>query len=362
VKNPFDATRASCVAGISQIPVPGTGTGTGITGLHPFAVAKGHIHHKFGKGIQNDTSVNTMKRWNPNQQSEGYLFLLPSLLGVLVFTVFPVLFAVFIAFTEWNLVSPPKFIGLANFTSLFTQDVLAGQVAVNTVFFVLTIVPLQVVLSLLLALALNRPLRAMGLFRGIYYVPVITTIVAAAIVFQFMFDRDYGLVNAPMWWLGDVLQIKVDPPNWIGSSQWSKWSVVILTLWKNVGFTTLLFLAALQSVPKDLQEAAMIDGASRTQRLRNITLPLISPTTFFIVVILIIGAFRLFDEPFVMTRGGPAGSSTTAVMYIYQTAFQFSNLGKASAIALVLFVVIFGITLLQQRLQRRWVYYETGAD
>lgn len=303
-----------------------------------------------------------MRRWNPNSQPEGYLFLLPGLLVVLAFTVFPVIFAVGISFTEWNLVAPPRFVGLANFTNLFTQDVLFGQISVNMAFYVLTIVPLQTALSLLLALALSRPLRSIKLFRGIYYMPVITTIVAAAIVFQFMFDRDYGLINAPIWWLGDMLGIRVSPPNWLGSSQWSKWAVVILTLWKNVGFTTLLFLAALQSLPKEVQEAALIDGANRRQRLLRITLPLISPTTFFVVVILIIGAFKLFDEPFVMTRGGPAGSSTTAVMYIYQTAFQYSNMGKASAIALVLFVVILAITLLQQRLQRRWVYYETGGE
>ena len=303
-----------------------------------------------------------MRRWNPNSQPEGYLFLLPGLLIVLAFTVFPVIFAVVIGFTEWNLVAPPRFVGLANFTNLFTQDVLFGQISVNMAFYVLTIVPLQTILSLVLALALSRPLRSMRIFRGIYYMPVITTIVAAAIVFQFMFDRDYGLINAPLWWLGDVLNIRVSPPNWLGSSQWSKWAVVILTLWKNVGFTTLLFLAALQSLPKEVQEAALIDGANRRQRLFSITLPLISPTTFFVVVILVIGAFKLFDESFVMTRGGPAGSSMTAVMHIYQTAFNYSNMGKASAVALVLFAVILVVTLLQQRLQQRWVYYETGGE
>lgn len=303
-----------------------------------------------------------LKRWNPNWQPEGYLFLLPSILGVLAFTAFPVLFAIAISFTAWNLSSPPRFIGLSNFVNLFTQDVLFSQIALNMAVYVAAIVPSQTILGLLLALGLNRKLKIMSFFRGVYYVPVVTTIVAAALIFQFMFDRDYGVINAPMWWLGDALQIKVNPPNWLGSSQWSKLAVVILTLWKNVGFTTILFLAALQSVPKDLQDAAMIDGANRRQRLTSITLPLISPTTFFVVVILTIGAFQLFDEPFVMTRGGPAGSSTSAVMYIYQTAFSFSNMGKASAIALVLFVVIFAFTLIQQRLQRRWVYYETGGE
>jgi multiple sugar transport system permease protein len=303
-----------------------------------------------------------MRRWNPNSQPEGYLFLLPSLIGVLAFTAFPVLFAIVISFTQWNLTSPPQFIGLGNFTNLFTQDVLFGQVVQNMVVYVLAIVPLQTALSLLLALALNRPLGAMKFFRGVYYMPVITTIVAAALVFQFMFDRDYGLINAPIWWLGDVLNTPVNPPNWLGSSQWSKAAVIVLVLWKNVGFTTILFLAGLQTIPKELHEAAMIDGAGRRQRLFSITLPLLSPTTFFIVVILVIGAFRLFDEPFVMTRGGPAGSSLTAVMYIYQSAFQFSSMGKASALALVLFVVILAITLVQQRLQKRWVFYETGSE
>lgn len=303
-----------------------------------------------------------MRRWNPNSQPEGYVFILPSLIGVLVFSAFPVLFAVAVSFTQWNLTTPPHFIGLANFINLFSQDVLFGQVAANMAVYVLALVPLQTVLSLMLALALGRGLRIMPFFRGIYYMPVITTIVAAALVFAFMFDRDYGLVNAPLWWLGDFLRIKVDPPNWLGSSDWSKPAVILLTLWKNVGFTTILFLAGLQSVPKELHEAAMIDGASRWQRLRSVTLPLISPTTFFVVVILTIGAFRLFDEPFVMTRGGPAGSSLTAVMYIYQTAFNFSAMGKASAIALVLFALILSVTLVQQRLQRRWVYYETGGE
>jgi multiple sugar transport system permease protein len=303
-----------------------------------------------------------MRRWNPNSQPEGYLFLLPSLIGVLAFTAFPVIFAIVISFTQWNLTSPPVFIGLGNFTNLFTQDVLFGQVVSNMVVYVLVIVPLQTAISLLLALALNRPLRSMKVFRGIYYMPVITTIVAAALVFQFMFDRDYGLINAPIWWLGDALNMRVDPPNWLGSSQWSKAAVIVLVLWKNIGFTTILFLAGLQTIPKELHEAAMIDGAGRRQRLFSITLPLLSPTTFFIVVILVIGAFRLFDEPFVMTRGGPAGSSLTAVMYIYQTAFQYGSMGKASALALVLFVVILIITLIQQRLQKRWVFYETGAE
>ena len=306
------------------------------------------------------TGIAYLTRWRPHQQWEGYLFLLPSILGVLVFTAFPVFFSFGISFTDWDLVKPPQFIGLSNFINLFRQDVLFGQVVGNMLFYVVAIVPLQTGISLILATALNRKMRGMGAFRVIYYVPVITTIVAAALIFQFMFDRDYGVINAPLWWLGDLLHMPVSPPDWLNSSQSAKFAVIILTLWKNIGFTTIMFIAGLQTVPRDLHEAAMIDGANGRQRFFNVTLPLISPTTFFVVVILVIGAFQLFSESFIMTRGGPASSTLTAVQYIYQSAFEYSSMGKAAAISWVLFAVIFVFTLIQTRLQNRWVYYEAG--
>jgi len=308
-----------------------------------------------------------MTKWRPNRQLEVYLFLLPNALGFIVFVLFPVVFALGISLTNWNLSQSifeklPPFVGLSNYLNLFTgsSSTLFRQVAGNMVFYVLSIVPLQTMIALLIALALNQKLRGMKGFRLIYYMPVVTTIVAGALAFQLMFDRNNGLVNAPLWSLAETFHIAIRPPDWLSSSMWSKPAVVILTLWKNIGFTIIIFLAGLQSIPQDLQEAAAIDGASRRQRFFNITLPLLSPTTFFVLVILVIGAFQLFDEAFVMTRGGPANSSLTAVMAIYNTAFGAApRMGLASAMSWVLFIVIFIFTVLQQRLQKRWVYYET---
>ncbi len=304
-------------------------------------------------------------KWRPNRQLEGYAFLLPGLLGFLVFTIFPVIFALVISLTNWNLSAsifekPPQFVAFGNYLDLFELPIFK-QVAGNMLFYVAAIVPLQTLLSLLIALGLNQKLRGMKGFRLIYYMPVITTVVAGALVFQLMFDRDNGLINAPLWWLAETFGLKIQPPEWLTSSAWSKTAVVILTLWKNVGFTVIIFLAGLQAIPQDLHEAAAIDGADNRQRFFNITLPLLSPTTFFVLVILVIGAFQLFDEAFVMTRGGPANASLTAVGAIYNTAFgNTSRMGLAAAMSWVLFIVIFAFTLLQQWLQRRWVYYETG--
>ena len=192
--------------------------------------------------------------------------------------------------------------------------------------------------------------------------PVVTIIVAGAIVFQFMLNRDFGLISGWIWALRDWTGLPIQPPDFLGSTRWSKPSVVMLTLWKNTGFTMVIYLAALQGVPQELYDAAHVDGASAWQRFRNVTFPMISPTTFFLFVIQMIGAFQLFTEAFVMTQGGPAQSTLTVVYYIYQNAFEFGKMGKASAIAWFLFIFIFLFTLLQTRLQRRWVHYETESE
>lgn len=299
-------------------------------------------------------------RWRPDQQWEGYLFLLPSLIGLLVFSLLPVLFSLGISLHEWDLLTPPVFVGLRNFHNLFTQDFIFSEVAGNTLFFCVTIVPLQMALSLLLALALTRRLPGAPLFRAIYYMPVITTIVAAAMIFQWIFDRNYGLLSGVVWGIGDWLSLPLAPPDWFNNGFWARWAVVILTLWKNSGFTTVIFMAGLQSIPRVLYEAAAIDGAGRWQSFRHVTLPMLSPTIFFLAVILIIGAFQLFGESYVMTGGGPGYATMTVVQYIYQSAFSYFRMGKGAALSWVLFVVIFALTLAQWRLQRRWVHYESN--
>lgn len=300
--------------------------------------------------------------WRPGQQLEAYLFLLPSLLGFVLFIVIPVLGSLALSLTRWNLLTPPVFVGLNNYIEIFTRDPLFVQAFSNTLFYAVTIVPLQLAAGLIVALALNQGIRGVKIYRLIYFMPVVSSVVAAALIFQWMFNRDFGIISAIFWWLGDVTGLPIAPPDWLNSSPWAKPAVVLLTVWKNMGFTMVIYLAGLQAVPEELYDAAKVDGASAWQQLRNITLPLVSPTTFFLLIIQMIGAFQLFSEPFVMTRGqgGPAGATTSIVMYIYKSAFQYSQMGKASASAWVLFAFIFACTLIQNRLQKRWVHYEVG--
>lgn len=298
------------------------------------------------------------QRWRPEQQWEAYLFLLPSFAGFLAFTALPVLAALGLSFVRWSLLRPPSFVGVSNYTHLLTRDPIFRKVFWNTAYFIVTIVPLQLMFGLALAVALNRALRGLTLYRLIYFMPVVTNIVAVALIFQLMFNRDFGIISAPFWKLAEVTGLPIAPPDWLNSTFWAKPAVVILTLWKNTGFTMVIYLAGLQAIPEELYDAAKVDGAGGWQRFRYVTVPMVSPTTFFLLVIQMIGAFQLFSEPYVMTRGGPAQATLTIVYYIYQNAFEFGRMGKASAIAWVLFAFIFLFTFIQTRLQQRWVHYE----
>jgi multiple sugar transport system permease protein len=296
-------------------------------------------------------------RWRPDQQWEAYLFLLPSFLGFFVFIVLAVLMSLGISFSDWGLTGWKEFVGLRNYQALL-RDPVFWQTVYNTVFYIVTVVPLQLILGLMMALALNQAIRGRIFYRLIYFMPVVTTIVAGAIVFRLLLSTN-GPVNELLGNVAGLFGIPFTAPNWLGSSDYSKWSVVLLTLWKNTGFTMVVYLAALQGVPQELYDAANTDGANGWQRFWNVTLPLISPTTFFLLVLQLIGAFQLFTEPFVMTRGGPANSSLSVVQYIYLTAFRDIRMDKAAAMAWFLFIFIFAFTLLQNRLQQRWVYYES---
>ena len=295
-------------------------------------------------------------RWRPDQQWEAYLFLLPSLAGVSIFVALAVLMSLNMSFQEWGLTGAKGYVGLANYREMLRTPVFWTSFW-NTAFYIVTIVPMQLALGLALALALNQAIRGRMVYRLIYFMPVVTTIVAGAIVFRLLLSTN-GPLNDLVAWLSGLLDVGYTRPNWLGSARFSKWSVVMLTLWKNTGFTMVVYLAALQSVPQELYDAASTDGANAWQRFRHVTFSLISPTTFFLFVYQTIGAFQLFTEPFVMTQGGPSNSSLSVVMYIYQNAFTFTRMDKASAIAWFLFLFIFSFTLIQNRLQGRWVHYE----
>ncbi len=323
--------------------------------------------HKLGFGV-----------WRADQQSEGYLFLLPSLIGFILFVIFPIITSLALSFYKWDLLTPAEFIGPANYIELGTTDPLMGRVLSNTFFYMLTIAPIQLILGFVLALLLNSGLRGLGVYRMIYFMPVVTSIVAAAMVFQFLLNRDSGVLSAWMWWaiekmfeydfvasnepVAEFIRTYLAPPDWLNDPKWAKPGVILLTLWKNVGFTMVIYLSALQGVPQSLYEAAKVDGASLWQRIRHITIPLVSPTTFFLLVIQMLGAFQIFEEPFVMTantQGQVPPASMSIVIYIFLNAFRFQRMGKAAAIAWVLFAIVFVLTLIQMWLQRRWVHYAT---
>ena len=305
--------------------------------------------------VQSSSSRNPF-RWRPDQQWEGYLFLLPSLAGFFIFVFLAVVISLGLSFSDWGLTGWKGFTGLSNYRSLL-RDPVFWKAFRNTVFYILTVVPLQLALGLLLAVMLNQGLRGKLFYRVIYFMPVVTTIVAGAIVFRLLLSNNGPLADVVYWFAG-VTGLAIRPPDWLNSTRYAKWAVVMLTLWKNVGFTMVIYLAALQGVPESLYDAAETDGANGWQRFRHVTWPMISPTTFFLMILQMIGAFQLFTEPFVMTRGGPANSTLTVVQYIYSNAFEFSRMGKAAAIAWFLFIFIFIFTLIQNVAQRRWVYYE----
>jgi multiple sugar transport system permease protein len=281
----------------------------------------------------------------------GYSFLGLPLLGYLAFTILPVLGAFYIGLLRWDLLTEPRFIGLDNFARL-ASDAKFFNALRNTALFCLGSVPLAVGAGLALALLMNHRLPGIRVFRSIYYVPYVTSWVAVALVWSWLFDRDYGLLNFALRLFG------IGGPAWLHDPGWALPSVIVVFAWKWMGFYALILLAGLQSIPRSLYEAASIDGAGAWARFRNITLPLLSPATFFVLVTALINALNVFDPIVVMTQGGPNDATQTLVKYVVDNAFQFFQIGYASAVAAVTFLLILALTLGQNWLQRIWVHYE----
>ncbi len=276
----------------------------------------------------------------------GFLFVLPPVIGFAVFGLFPALYSIYGAFTDWDGLGRMDFIGLANFRDIF-QDEQFFKAAYNT-FFLMIGIPIGLALALLLALALNRGIPGTTTFRVIYYIPVISSLAAISILWSWAYNGDFGLVNQFLELLG------IEGPNWLSDKTTVKPALILMMVWKNLGYTMLLYLAALQSVPKDYYEAAQIDGASSFQSLWRITWPMLKPVTFFIVVTNIIGGSQIFTEINIMTpTGGPEYSSATIVFYVWQKAFGNLQMGYASAMAVILGLFIFVVTLIQFRMNER---------
>lgn len=277
-------------------------------------------------------------------------FLGPSLLALLAFSIGPMIGTVWVSLQEWNLIRDPKFIGLGNYRELWGDDNFRRALW-NTLYYLVGYLPLVMVGGLGLALLVNSRMKGVGLFRAIYFLPVVTSWVVVALLWKWLLNPSDGLVN---WLLGLV---GVDGPGWWTSRTWAMPSVILASAWKDLGFVMIILLAGLQSIDESLYEAARIDGAGPWQRLRSITVPMLTPSLFFVTVISLINGFQVFDQVWVMTNGGPAGSSTVVVEQIVKNTFSYGRAGYASAMSVVLFVIILVVTGLQLRMQKRWVFY-----
>ncbi|WP_082516006.1 carbohydrate ABC transporter permease [Cellulomonas sp. Leaf395] len=273
-------------------------------------------------------------------------FVAAPIIGFLLFTLYPIGFAVYASLTSWNGLGPMTFVGLENYVTLFQDEYF--RIALYNTFFYMLGIPIGLALSLVLALALNRRIPGRTAFRAIYYVPVISSLAAIAIVWQFAYNGDFGLINQVLAWFG------IDGPDWLQNTATVKPAIIIMAIWKGLGYSMLLYLAAIQGVPASLYEAAALDGANAWQRFRSITLPMVRPVTFFLVVTSIIAGSQIFTEINIMTpAGGPEFSSASVVWYIFRKAFKYQQMGYATTMAVVLGLLVFAITLIQFRINRR---------
>jgi multiple sugar transport system permease protein len=275
-----------------------------------------------------------------------YLFIAPNLLLFSVFVFFPLLYAAYISVHQWSLIDVPEFAGTQNYARLFS-DFQFWQALKNTVIYSAATVPTTLIIGLFLAIGLNRQLAARTLLRSVYFLPVVVSSVATALIAAWLFNDNYGVVNAVL------KQTGAGPVAWLSTPQWSLPSIILTTLWVRIGFCMVVYLAALQSISPSYYEAAVIDGASRPQQFLYVTWPLLRPTTFLLLILNVIYSFQVFDLIYVMTGGGPGFSTTMIVQYIYRAAFANSEMGYASAMGMVLFVLILLFTLVQWRINRR---------
>lgn len=280
----------------------------------------------------------------------AYLFLLPFFLGLLFFILGPVLAAFAISFTTWDLLSPPRWVGLANYRAM-VDDRLFWTALKNTIYFTVVSVPVTLILALCLAVLMNRKIRGIEALRAIYFFPVTASIVAVSLLWAWMYTPDFGIINYLLSYLG------IPKINWLVNPQLALPSVIIMSVWRGLGFNIVVFLAGLQSIPRDLYEAAALDGATGWDQFRSITVPLLTPTIFFATIMALIGSFQVFEQTFIMTQGGPANATMTLVYQIFLNGFTYLRMGYASAQSFILFAILFVITLVQVRMQRRWVHY-----
>ncbi len=282
----------------------------------------------------------------------GYVFLMPWILGMIFFTGGPIIASLILAFCDWDLITPPKFVAFGNFIHMFGDTRFLASLF-NTFYYTVFSVPLAIVGSVLVAMLMNQKWKTVSLLRTIYYLPSVTAGVASAIIWMWLLNPDFGLINYGLSMLG------IAGPKWMADEVWAKPALVIMSLW-GVGGNMIVYLAGLQGIPRQLYEAAEIDGAGMMQKFWHVTIPMLTPVIFFNLIMSIVWSFQIFTQVYVMTggQGGPSDSTLVMVLYIYQQAFKFHNMGYASAIAWMLFIIILVFTLLQFKVAGGWVHYE----
>ena len=314
-------------------------------------------------------ATRNMPRMARKEATDGYLCILPWLVGFVSFTLGPMIFSIYIAMCDWDIINAPKFVGLANFQQALFHDFRFIQALKVTIVYAMFALPLGLIGSLMVALLLNQKVRGMSWFRTIFYIPAILPGVATAMVWKWIFNPENGILNiflsSKIWpWLhiGNGLSIQQialvnTPPPWLADPKWALPAFILMSLW-GIGGGMIIYLAGLQGIPTQLYEAAEIDGANPVQKFWKITLPMVSPTIFFNLVMGVIGSFQVFTSSFVMTAGGPAYATLFYLLYLYQKAFQYFQMGYAAAMAWILFVIILICTLLVFKSSAGWVYYE----
>jgi len=282
-----------------------------------------------------------------NENWAGLIFILPALLGTFIFIVIPVICSFGLSFTSWDLLNSIKFVGIANYREIFTEPLFL-KILTNTIVFSLTTSIFGVIIPLILADIINKKVRGSEFYKTAYFLPFITPMIVIGIIWQWIFDPNIGILN-------HILHIHI---NWLYSTNFALPALIIVSVWKLIGYNMIIFISALSGISNSLFEAAKIDGANPIQIFKNVTVPMLSPTIFFVVIITAISSFQVFDLIYLMTEGGPLNSTNVLVYAIYQNAFEFFNVGKASAIAYVLFVIILSLTLIQWHFRKKIVYNE----
>ncbi len=290
---------------------------------------------------------NLFEKFVNNTQMSALIFLLPALLGTLIFIVIPVICSFGLSFVQWDLLNPIKFVGFENYREIF-HDGLFYKILGNTIVFALSTSLFGVIIPLILASILNTKIRGSEFFKGAYFLPFITPMVVVGVVWAWIFDPNIGLLN-------QMLHLHL---NWLYDSKLAMPALIVVSVWKLIGYNMIIFLSSLSAISQSLFEAAKIDGANSFQIFKNVTIPMLSPTIFFVVIITAISSFQVFDLIYLMTQGGPFDSTNVLVYAIYKNAFEYFNVGKASAIAYVLFVIILVLTLIQWSLRKKLVYNE----